>query len=102
MDITQAEMITKNGSAWVWQAWRDGRDILAKNLEKTFIIWGWEDAPVSFRKTCNWNGGDEDFVLLSKTKELPYWLEGMILDRDTGSPDIYQFNGFFVFVSSHA
>ncbi len=66
----------------------------------TFIVWPWEDAPAYVREVFNWNGGDEDWVVVTQKepKYLPSWIEAM----DAGhEPDVYILDGIVVYVGSH-
>lgn len=70
--------------------------------DKTVIVWPFEDAPKVLQKICHYNGGDEDWMIfirdLKGVKLLPTWVQNM----SCSNLDHYQFNGFSIYVASHA
>lgn len=65
------------------------------------LVWEFHKAPQLLQKLCNWNGGDEDWMVLmeEEPKYLPGWIER--LDSDS-NPDVYLLNGAVIYVGSHS
>jgi hypothetical protein len=67
--------------------------------EVGFLFFEWDQAPAELQELCSANGGDEDLLILTKgQKEIPYWLERMLVYRD---PDIYTLEQVTLYVISH-
>ena len=68
-----------------------------------YLVFEWGSAPDVVRIVCALNGGDEDWVVL--TSEVwdvdfpPRWLSAT---GTCGELDEYRFDGFRIFVGSHA
>jgi hypothetical protein len=58
-------------------------------------------APKYARAIFNWNGGDEDWMVITRSEPefLPSWLERMDAGDD---PDVYILDGVVAYVASHA
>ena len=70
-------------------------------IHTAFVVLPFYDMPEFIRDVFNWNGGDEDwFVVTRKEPEwLPNWLERTAGDNDL---DIYVLDGCLVYIGSHA
>ncbi len=77
-----------------------GKYLLSCPVGLQYLVWEFYTAPEPFRKLCNLNGGDEDWLILApKNNDNPSWIDR----TDTCSePDEYHFEDFIIFVGSHA
>lgn len=68
--------------------------------EGQYIVYKWENAPKNIRKVCCFNGGDEDWVIITKKEPefFPLWIERT---DSCSEPDVYLFNNCVVYVGSH-
>lgn len=66
-----------------------------------FVVFPFSEAPEAIRNVCNYNGGDEDWLVIARKEPdyLPNWLERMSPDDDL---DTYVFDGVVVYVGSHS
>lgn len=66
-----------------------------------FTVWEFYQAPWQLLEICGWNGGDEDWLVVTRTEPdyLPRWLECMDSGED---PDVYILKGIVVYVGSHS
>jgi len=103
---TRAELVEAHGEALVIGA-EATHAVMSRSIVPTqYHVYSFYDAPKSIRDVCSFNGGDEDWLVVSslddKTDDghdLPYWIYAMDSCRD---PDVYEFNEFTVYVGSHA
>lgn len=68
----------------------------------SFLVYPWEHAPKEVRNLCPFNGGDEDWMVITNNTELEYlpsWLENM---GCVGAPDKYMVGLVCIYVCSHA
>lgn len=72
------------------------------------ILFRFDRLPKVIRKVCDFNGGDEDWAVLSLNEACdqsdPLFISDIpgLWDRDTGDPDVYVFGSICVFVLSHS
>jgi len=70
------------------------------NNNKCYVMFSWDETPRLIKELCNFNGGDEDFVLLTKNDDMPSWLE-RITDGQL-EPDVYMLDDVTILVGSHS
>jgi hypothetical protein len=72
---------------------------LASTYGDPYIVWKFHEAPEELRKICNFNGGDEDWLVITEKEPefLPFWIENISPDFDT-----YDLNGLVIYVGSHS
>ena len=77
------------------------KDLLSK-IPHGYIVFPWDKAPKEITELCNYNGGDEDWVIITEKEETD-WLPNWIEHTDScWEPDIYYLDGFIIYVGSHA
>lgn len=66
-----------------------------------YLVLRFENVPEVFRKVCCFNGGDEDWMVLSKEKTewTPNWLEHT---DSCYEPDVYSLDGLVIYVGTHS
>ena len=66
-----------------------------------WTVFEFYDAPEEIRKVCCFNGGDEDWLVITEKEPeyFPRWLEKT---DSCDSPDVYVFQNAIVYVGSHA
>lgn len=64
-----------------------------------YLVWKFHEAPKELQRICNWNGGDEDWLVITEKEPefLPSWIDNMSADVDT-----YVLNGLVIYVGSHS
>jgi hypothetical protein len=71
--------------------------------ETGFVVMPFSDAPQPLREVFSWNGGDEDWLVVTRNETEVGWLPSWIGHTDScEEPDIYVLDGFVVYVGSHA
>jgi hypothetical protein len=78
------------------------REELLHDVPETgFVVIPFYDAPQPLREAFNWNGGDEDWLVVTRKEPeyFPNWLERTAGDNDL---DVYVLDGCLVYVGSHA
>lgn len=69
----------------------------------SFIVIAFYDLPVYVRSVFNFNGGDEDWFVLSKENNPDNWIPEWISRTDScQEPDEYDMGSYYVWVGSHA
>lgn len=73
-----------------------------KVFETAYIVFPWWDVPVEIRQVCCFNGGDEDWIIISKKfadKPYPYWIDRL----GVCGTDMYElFDDYTITVASHS
>lgn len=82
-------------------------EAIAPMLERPwgqFNVWRFHEAPGGLRQLCSFNGGDEDWLVLTTAEELSDWMPSWIERMDSClDPDIYELGlGFVAIVGSHS
>jgi hypothetical protein len=70
-----------------------------------FHVWRFYDAPEELREIFNYNGGDEDWLVITRSDMLDLWTPNWIEMMDScNDPDKYIINNtdIVVFVGSHS
>jgi hypothetical protein len=66
----------------------------------SYTVIPWDTAPELLRDFCDYSGGDEDYILLTRSspEDLPYWMERLspYLELDT-----YCLSGMTIYVGTH-
>lgn len=93
------EDILKNGHVTELEVFR----VEASNIyteEGQYIVYEWSKAPSNLRNVCVFNGGDEDWMIVTKKEPeyFPLWLERTDSCSD---PDVYIFANIVVYVGTH-
>ena len=71
---------------------------LVKNVD--FVVFDWDNAPNKYKNIFNYNGGDEDWMVIGKNDLwCPSWLEHT---DSCHEPQRYFLNKIIVYVGSHA
>lgn len=98
--LTRTEIINLEGNSPAMVYWAEE---VAKDLSvhAPFLVFPFEEAPEAIRQVCNYNGGDEDWLVIARKEPdyLPNWLERMSPDDDL---DTYVFDNVVVYVGSHS
>lgn len=65
------------------------------------VVIPFDDVPEPVRKVFNWNGGDEDWLVVTRKEPeyLPPWIERL---DSCHEPDVYVLDNLVVYVGSHA
>lgn len=76
----------------------------ARMYPPEYVVWAWDGAPPEVRQVCDFNGGDEDWLVVRRGTPDPLplpprWIECMDSCHD---PDVYLFLDLTVFVGKHA
>jgi len=63
-----------------------------------YSVYDWQFVSEKIRTLCNWNGGDEDWIVIvsDELSYIPNWMEAM------GDLDIYLLRNCVIYVGSHA
>lgn len=106
MIITREMLLTQengqNTSVQELINYEDSAKILLAFVQGGMIVWSFYDAPYYLRKLCCWNGGDEDWLVLTD-KQFPDFPPMWIEQLDTcQEPDIYSLDGVTIYVGSHS
>lgn len=81
------------------------RDVALEMLKplnsNAFVVLPWKSTPEAIRNVCCFNGGDEDWVVITRREPeyYPSWLERT---DSCHEPDCYVFDGVVIYVGSHA
>lgn len=68
-----------------------------------WAVWAFYDAPAVLREMCNHNGGDEDWICVTRGEEEPNWCRWVEKTDSCDEPDFYLLpNGLCCYVGSHS
>jgi len=94
---TREQMITIDTQLLYTDCVKYCKDVLSP-IENGWVIFEWQDAPVVIKYLCYFAGGDEDWVIVTSHEIDSYFFERMCVH---GEPDLYLFDDFVIYVSSH-
>jgi len=99
--ITKEQLVEADGNL-VEKCEKKIKSILSSGAD--FAVLEFRKSDKELRELFSWNGGDEDWMVLTKKKNvelsfIPYWILNMDSCQD---PDCYELSDYIVFVGSHA
>lgn len=101
MKYTRAQLLEQFPEPFVHMAEATGRSWLGHNGESPFVVWPFHGAPDDLRTLCSYNGGDEDWLVVTEKEPdyLPVWIESLDTCHE---PDVYILNNLVIYVGSHS
>ena len=98
MRYTREEIIKDNAAKFVEKC----EKLAIRHINYAdYVIFEFDNAPPELKLLCNYNGGDEDWMVIArKEPERPVWW--LLYTDSCLEPDIYILDNVIIYIGSHA